>query len=176
MLPRYGRSSMEGDRRSFAVPPAHGTYDDIDLSLLDPSDPDDRRVLIEADHPDLQAALLDELDEIVVGGEPMSPRLHIAMHEIVANQLWDDDPPEAWETAQRLLAAGYERHEVLHMLGSVVSGELYEVMTERQPADLGRMRAAFAALPDSWEAMRPPPSEAPHNRAERRAARRRGHH
>ena len=166
---------MDEVRRAFAVPPAHGTYDDIELAWLDPSDPDDRHILIEAEHPELQAALRSERDEIVVAGEPMNPRLHISIHEVVANQLWDDDPPEAWETAQRLLAAGYDSHEVLHMLGSVVSGEIYEVMTERRPADVARMRAAFAALPDSWEAMRSPATEAPRNRAERRAARHRGH-
>jgi hypothetical protein len=42
----------------------------------------------------------------------VNPVLHIAMHEIVANQLWANDPPEMWETAVRLLDAGYERHEV----------------------------------------------------------------
>jgi hypothetical protein len=58
----------------------------------------------------------------------VNPVLHIAMHEIVANQLWANDPPEMWETAARLLAAGYERHEVLHMLASVVSDELFEAL------------------------------------------------
>jgi hypothetical protein len=166
---------VDDDRRTFAVPPARGTYDEIDLSFLDPSDPDDRHILIEAEHPELHAALRADQDEIDVGGEPMSPRLHIAMHEIVANQLWDDDPPETWETAQRLLGAGYDRHEVLHMLSSVVAGELYGVMTESRPADQARTRAAFAALPASWEQKRPGPAEAPRNRAERRAARHRGH-
>ncbi len=89
---------MEEDRRSFAMSPQRGTYDKFDLSRLDPADPDERRILIEAEHPELHAALRAEIDEIDRSGEPMSPRLHIAMHEIVANQLWDDDPPEAWET------------------------------------------------------------------------------
>ena len=167
---------MDDDRRSFAVPPARGTYDEIDLSWLDPSEPDDRHLLIEAEHPELHAALRAGRDEIVVDGEPMSPRLHITMHEIVANQLWDDEPPEAWETAQRLLDAGYERHEVLHMLGSVVTAEIYEVMSEHRPADLARMRAGFAALPASWEELRAESAEEHPNRAERRAARRRRHH
>jgi hypothetical protein len=163
------------ERRAFACPPAHGTVDDIDLAFLDPSDPDARRILIEAEHHELRAALQSGQDEIVLHGQTMSPRLHIAMHEIVANQLWDDDPPETWATAQRLLAAGYDRHEVLHMLASVVSDEVHEVMTEKRPADPARMRAALDALPESWEAMRedaPPP---PANRAERRATRHRRH-
>ena len=31
----------------------------------------------------------------------MNPRLHLKMHEIVATQLWDDSPPEVWDTAAR---------------------------------------------------------------------------
>jgi hypothetical protein len=37
-------------RRAFAVPPASGEFDGIDLALLDPSDPDERRMLIIAEH------------------------------------------------------------------------------------------------------------------------------
>jgi hypothetical protein len=86
---------VENDRRTFAARPADGTYDEIDLSWLDPADPDDRRILIEAEHPELHEALREEWDEIDLHGQTMSPRLHLAMHESVANQLWDDDPPEA---------------------------------------------------------------------------------
>jgi hypothetical protein len=51
----------------------------------------------------------------------MNPRRHLTMHEVVATQLWEDSPPEAWGTARRLLKAGYERHEILHMLSRPVS-------------------------------------------------------
>jgi light-regulated signal transduction histidine kinase (bacteriophytochrome) len=47
--------------------------------------------------------------EIRVGRDMINPALHIAMHEIVANQLWADNPPEVWAIAQRLLADGYDR-------------------------------------------------------------------
>jgi hypothetical protein len=33
---------------------------------------------------------------VIVGGETVNPRLHVAMHRVVANQLLADDPPEAW--------------------------------------------------------------------------------
>ena len=42
----------------------NGTVGDIDLSLLDPANPDERRLLIEADHPMLQQPLRDGIDEI----------------------------------------------------------------------------------------------------------------
>jgi hypothetical protein len=40
-----------GDRRSWAVPAAHGTCQGLDLELLDPGDEDERALLIEALHP-----------------------------------------------------------------------------------------------------------------------------
>lgn len=143
------------DRRTWLFPDLPGH--------LDPSDQDDRQLLVEADHPDLIAAIEDGYDEIDADGEPMDPRLHLIMHQVVANQIWHDDPPEMWQAAQRLSAAGYDRHEVLHMLGSVIAGELWQVMREQQPLDPERMRAGLAALPESWERQRagiddgPPP-------------------
>jgi hypothetical protein len=164
-------------RRALAAPITSGEFDGIDLASLDPANPDARRILILADHPDLAAAIDAGRSEIHMGGETTSPVLHISMHEIVANQLWDDEPPEAWETAQRLLAAGYDRHEVLHMLGSVASAGVYAALVEGRPHDPDAMRAALAALPESWEQARANIPEQRHtNRAERRAAQRKRRH
>jgi hypothetical protein len=111
----------EAARKEFACSPGSGVLDEIDLALLDRDDEDQRRILIEAEHPGLKEALDKGIDEVHRGTEAMSPGLHMAMHEIVTNQLRADNPPEMWETAQRLTASGYARHEVLHMLGSVSS-------------------------------------------------------
>jgi hypothetical protein len=148
-----------------------GMLDGIDLALLDPAHRDERRLLIEAEHPMLRQALRDDVDEIVLDGQVMNPNVHIALHEIVAERLWSDDPPETWPTAQRLSALGYDRHEVLHMLMSVLSDELYQAMQRpaSAPQDPEQTRAALAALPDSWEAQREVTSM---NRAERRAQQR----
>lgn len=86
-----------GDRRLWAVPRAHGTYQGLDLELLDPGDEDERALLIEALHPEFADALHGE-DDVLVGGQTVNPRLHVAMHQVVANQLLADDPPEAWQT------------------------------------------------------------------------------
>jgi hypothetical protein len=162
------------ERRRFAVPTASGEFHEIDLAYLDPADEDERRILILAEHPELHDAIEAGLDEIHQHGTTINPELHIGMHEIVANQLWDDDPPEVWHTAQRLLSAGYERHEVLHMLASVNSDVVYDALHDHKPPDLDAMRAALAALPESWEHRRTDSGEQRHaNRAERRAATRR---
>jgi len=144
----------EFERRQFVCPSASGRYQGIELEYLDPADPDERRILLEAEHPELHRALQRRGDgEVVVEGQPINPRLHIAMHEIVANQLWDDDPPEAWETAQRLLAFGYERHEVLHMLCSVVAREVWKTLDSGLPSDTARYLAALGELPESYFAL-----------------------
>jgi hypothetical protein len=166
----------EAKRRLFVAPPASGDYDNIDLALLDPADPDERRLLILAEHPELHRAIQADSEEIHINGEPMSPNLHIAMHEIVANQIWDDQPPETWQTAQRLLEAGYERHEMLHMLASVVADDVYGILREGQLHDSDKTRAALADLPESWERQRANTPERHMNRAERRAAQRRHRH
>ena len=167
----------DDERQAFAVPFAEGEYDEIELSLLDRDAEDTRRLLLQAEHPEFHQALASRPREVHVGGVTVNPVLHIAMHEIVANQLWANDPPEMWETAVRLLAAGYERHEVLHILASVVSGEVFEALRNQMPHEIERVRAALAELPDSWERQRAAiPEERHMNRSERRAAARRRPH
>ncbi|MGI8430548.1 MAG: DUF1841 family protein [Solirubrobacteraceae bacterium] len=139
----------------------------IDLEQL--TDPDTRAEVIRADHPDLDRALRRGENEVLVNGEPMNVRLHFAMHEIVANQLADDDPSQVYRTARRLLDAGYGRHEVLHMLAGTMSEQIHTALTDRRAYDEDRHIAALNVLPESWEQQRPDPTARPLNRAERRA-------
>ncbi|WP_433335663.1 hypothetical protein [Spirillospora sp. CA-294931] len=107
-------------RRAFALPFLSGTHrmsgrhGAIDLATLDPSDPDDRRVMLEFEHP---------------GATPE----HLDAHERLTVRLWNGDPPELWETAQALLDLGLERHEILHklveLLDRVPPGELPEALS-----------------------------------------------
>jgi hypothetical protein len=45
------------------------------------------------------------------------------------DQLRDDTPPEVWQAAERLMAAGHDRHEVLHALAFELSHELHPALT-----------------------------------------------
>jgi hypothetical protein len=83
------------------MPPWHGTYQGLDLELRDPSDEDELNILIEAQHTEFEDALRNEAD-MTVGGEPFNLRLHVTLHQVVANQLLADNPPETWQTVQRL--------------------------------------------------------------------------
>jgi tetratricopeptide (TPR) repeat protein len=142
------------DRQGWLFPLAPGMFDGIRLDRLDPSDEDDRTILIRSEHPEFDDAF--EQEDVATGspGETMNPRLHVVLHEAVANQIWHDDPPEVWQTAQRLTAAGYERHEVLHMLASVLVEEIWSVQHDGAPYDRDRYLAALEELPASWKAER----------------------
>jgi hypothetical protein len=143
---------VPGDRRSWAVPPVHGTYIDLDLELLNPDDEDDLTFLMEALHPEFEDALRDD-EEMVVDGEPFSPRLHVTLHHVVASQLLADEPRETWLTVQRLAGLGYDWHNVIHIVTGVVSDNLYEVMNKRRPFDPAEYARRLSELPGDW----PPP-------------------
>jgi hypothetical protein len=124
------------------------------LEIEDLTDPDARSIATRADHPELAEALADGHHHVTVAGKPMNIRLHLAMHEVVAKQLADHDPPEVHQTARRLLDAGYDRHEVLHMLARPIASQVHAALTDKQPYDHARHVAALRALPASWETER----------------------
>ena len=86
-----------------------------------------------------KALLSDRLEQLIIESE------------VVANQLWDGDPLEVTETARRLDLAGYHRHQVFHMIGSVVSEEMWLMMRHHRQADLERIKHKLAGLPGCWE-------------------------
>ena len=133
--------------------------DEINPALLDPADPDERSLIIRFEHPEFAAALDAGWDEIEIDGTVMNPNLHLALHKVVANQLWDGEPPEVAETARRLDLVGYDRHEVFHMIGSVMSTQVWQVLHDKRPADREQIRQSLAALPGSWEKERPRSSD-----------------
>ena len=114
-------------------PPGHGTYQGLDLELLDPDDEDERTFLLQAQHPELEEALQRGV-EVTVRGEPMNPRLHVTLHVMVANQLLADDPPQTWQTVQRLAGLGYDWHNIMHMISGLVAEDVHRAMTEKQRA------------------------------------------
>jgi hypothetical protein len=146
---------LPGDRRSWAVPAGHGTYQGLDLELLNPDDEDERGFLLEAQHLEMAAALERHEEITTASGEPMNPTLHVTLHGVVANQLLADDPPETWQAVQRLAGLGYDWHNVMHMIMELVSEDFYRVMAEKQRFDRADYIRRLNALPGDW----PPPEE-----------------
>jgi hypothetical protein len=146
-----GGSSIEDQRArlQFVADPA--VMARLELSLEDLADEDLRAVMIRAEHPEFEDALAAGVREFDGPTGPVNPRLHLIVHGIVATQLWDDSPPEVWATAKRLLRSGYERHEVLHMLGRPVAAQVWEAWHDERAYDRDAHVAALDALPESWE-------------------------
>jgi hypothetical protein len=96
-------------RRAFAFPVLEGRHGGVDLAMLDPADPADRRLLLAADH-DTRT------------GSPSAAGVgrHIDRHLALADRLWRGSPPALWDAAQRLLDTGEDRHMVLHALMDVL--------------------------------------------------------
>jgi hypothetical protein len=132
------------DRRMFAMPYFGTRIGDEDFPHLDPNDPDERAILIQGEHPEYHAVLDDPSFDGEIDG--VNPRLHLAMHEIVAAQLWDNDPPEAWEAARRLQDQGYDRHDILHAIADVVARQLHPALADKQPFDTEKYRSTLDQL------------------------------
>jgi hypothetical protein len=144
-----GRLKDQQARREFVADPA--VLSRLGMGLDELADEDLRAVVIRAEHPELEDALKAGVREVEGANGPMNPRLHLVMHGIVATQLWDDSPPEVWEAASRLLDSGYERHEILHMLGRPVAGQVWEAWNEERVYDRDAHVGALRALPGTWE-------------------------
>ena len=137
------------ERRAFACD--QKVLDSLSLTLDDLDDPDTRAFVIRAEHPDIDDALRAGRDMVEMEGMPVNARLHLTMYEVVGGQLWDNEPPETWETAQRLSERGYDRHEILHMLASTMTHQIWTALHEGEEPDPSRHVAALRALPGSWE-------------------------
>jgi hypothetical protein len=131
--------------------------------LLDPGDEDEGRFLIEAQHLAFADALRSD-EDVIVDGEPVNPRLHVAMHQVVANQLLSDDPPETWHTVQRLAGMGYDWHNIMHMIASLVTEDVYRALNEHRYHDPASYARRLNELPGDW----PPPEPAPQGHSSRR--------
>lgn len=132
------------ERRTFVMPHRGATIDGEEFDRLDPADPDERSLLIEGEHPEFQKYLADPSWSGEIDG--MNPRFHLTMHEVIANQLWDDEPPEAWLAAKRLRGQGMERHDVLHELARVMVEHMRPTMVRGEPFDDDAYRRALAGL------------------------------
>ena len=75
-----------------------------------------------------------------------NPRLKALILEVVENQLRENDPPEAQQTFERLLAAGYSRQEAMEMIGSALEEEIRAVLQENKPYNAVRYKAALEKL------------------------------
>jgi hypothetical protein len=133
-------------------------YRGMDLELLDPGDDDELGFLLEALHQGGRDAPGSDHDLAAIG-EAARPRLHVTMHQIVARQILADDPPQTWQTVQRLAGLGYGWHAITHMIAGLVAEDVHAAMAEhRHPNPEGYARR-LDQLPAGWPAPGDRPSK-----------------
>jgi hypothetical protein len=114
------RRALRAERAGVAMPPVPGGAP----SHLDPADDDDCAELIRLAHPELAGAIDAGEEVVVIDGEAVNPRLHLLMHQVVADRLLHDDPPEDWLAFDALLERGIEPHEAQHAVGRRLVAEM----------------------------------------------------
>jgi hypothetical protein len=103
-------------RRVFAIPSVYTEIGDEELEL-EPSDEEQRRLLVVGEHPEYHEAIAaDELAD--------EPRRHLVVKTTVIDQLWENDPPEVWEVARRMIERGLDREEILSKLAAELTPRL----------------------------------------------------
>jgi len=131
-VPGFGAVRAVADRRTFTLPYISTRIGDKDYQELDASDEKLRWLLILGEHPEYHDMFGAPEPDFTALVDASGPQAHLITHAIVATQLWHDDPPEAWQAAQRLTDIGVERHDVLHALGNVVTQHLLDGTTTQQ--------------------------------------------
>ncbi|HUO70706.1 MAG TPA: hypothetical protein VMU39_08015 [Solirubrobacteraceae bacterium] len=107
------RPGLNAERAAVALPPVPGGIP----PGLDPTDEDDRAKLIRLAHPEMAAAIEAGEETVLIGGEAINPRLHLLMHQVVADRLLHGDPPDDWLAFRALVEGGGDAHEAQHVIG-----------------------------------------------------------
>jgi hypothetical protein len=71
----------------------------------------------------------------------------VTMHQIVARQILADDPPQTWQTVQRLAGLGYGWHAIMHMIAGFVAEDVHAAMAEHPSGAERRDSFGRLALP-----------------------------
>jgi hypothetical protein len=104
---------------------------------------DERTAKVMREHPEYY----DTWDQLVespgqeVERDGVNPVMHIMIHGIVENQLAAGDPKETRLVLNALMQQGLDRHEAIHRIGYVLTGEIFDVMTTNRTFD----EAAYVA-------------------------------
>ncbi|MBE8518066.1 hypothetical protein ILP97_11205 [Amycolatopsis sp. H6(2020)] len=104
------------ERRMFAVPSLTTEIDEEEVDL-DPTDPDQRRALVIAE--------ADEDEE----------EQRLILRATIVDQLWDNEPAEAWRAAERLQEGELDRDEIFEQLINALENSLIDAENLEYDAD-----------------------------------------
>ena len=77
-----------------------------------------------------------------------NPYLKSAILEVVDNQLQANDPPETRHAFDRLISEGYSEEEAKKLIGSVVTVEIFDILSKQEPFNQKRFVKALNNLPN----------------------------
>ena len=89
--------------------------------------------------------LVDRFLALPPGAEQRAQRM--AMRGVVVSQALQDDPPETWQTFERLRSLGLERDEAVSQLTMVVTDHLLSALRSNASFDRSAYVAGLAELP-----------------------------
>ncbi len=115
------------ERRMFAVPSLSTEIGDEEVDL-DPTDPEQRRLLVIGEHPEYHESLASDTFD----GEEAQ---RLALKTALVDLLWDNEPAELWQAVRRLQAADLDRDEIFDRLSDVLEGQLRESETLEYDAE-----------------------------------------
>jgi hypothetical protein len=96
------------------------------------------------EHPEFKT-YWDNIDEFIdYDFDPeteINPFMHVQIHQIVETQIRQEKPPEVERIFQALKDKGVDRHEALHMIGSVFVEHMFDVLQGRQEFDQAKYLA-----------------------------------
>jgi hypothetical protein len=98
---------------------------------------DTRLVNVMREHPEYRHVWeqLDELTDAEIERGGVNPLLHITTHTVVENQIAGDNPKEVGRVVKALERHGLSHHEAVHRVGSVLAGEIFEILKNNRPFD-----------------------------------------
>ncbi len=113
-----------------------------DLETLSDEEMRIGEIMLEHEEYHNQFEIADHLSEHEFDAEAeTNPFLHIVFHRIVENQLEARDPIQAYQFFNAMRRKKISRHDVIHLIGSILSFLIYDCLKESKEFDLQRYKS-----------------------------------
>ena len=113
-----------------------------DLEALNEEEKRLGEIMLEHEEYHNQFEIADHLSDHEFDAETeTNPFLHIVFHQIVKNQMEARDPIEVYQFFNAMRKKKISRHDVIHLIGSILSGFILICLKEQKEFDLERYKS-----------------------------------